>query len=45
MTELDEPFSEVDGDFKSYVDKWIPIRVLLPWKKTESVGYGVVRSY
>ena len=45
MNELDEPFSGVDGAFKLSVDKLIPICYLLPKKKTESVGYDVVRSY
>ena len=45
MTELDGPFSGFGGDFKLSVYKLIPIRNLLPWKKTESVGYDVVRSY
>ena len=44
-TELDEPFSGVEGSFKLYVDKLIPIRDLLPWKTSESVGYDIVRSY
>ena len=45
MTELDEPFRGVDGYFKSSGDKLIPIHDLLPWKKTYSMGYDVVRSY
>ena len=45
MTELDEPFSRVDGDFKSYVEKSIPIRGLLTIKATESMVYDVERSY
>ena len=45
MTVLDEPCIGVDGDFKSYVDKLIPIRGLLPRKTTESLGYDVERSY
>ena len=43
MNELDEPFSVIDGVFKSSVYKSIPIRVLLP-RKTESMVYDVVRS-
>ena len=45
MVELYEPSSRVDGDFKSSVDKLIPICDLLPREKSESVGYGVVRPY
>ena len=44
MTELDEPFSRVDGVFKSSVEKLVPIRGLFPILK-KSVGYDVVRSY
>ena len=33
MTELDEPFIIVGGSFKSYVEKSITIRDLLPYKK------------
>ena len=44
MTEIDAPFRGVDGYFKNYVDKLIPIRDLLLWKTTESVGYDVVWS-
>ena len=45
MTELDELFSGVYEEFKSYVEKLILIRNLLPWKITESMGYDVVLSY
>ena len=45
MTEIDGPFSRVDGTFKSSVDKLIPIRDLLPWKTTEYVVNDVVRPY
>ena len=45
MNELDEPFSAVDGSFKSSVEKLIPIRNILPWKTTEPIGYDFVRSY
>ena len=45
MTELDEPFSVVDVSFKYYVEKYIPVRNLLPRKKTESVRYDVAQSY
>ena len=45
MNELDEPFSAVDGAFKSSLDKLIPIHDLLPWKTTESVGYDAEWSY
>ena len=34
MTELDEPFNGVDRDFKSYVEKLLPRRNVLPWKTT-----------
>ena len=45
MTGLDEPFSRVDGAFKSSVEKSIPIHGLLPIKITESMCYDVVRLY
>ena len=45
MTELDEPFSGVDGAFKSSADKLIPMHDLLPWKIFESMGYDFVQSY
>ena len=45
MNELDEPFSVVDGVFKSSVEKSIHIHDLLPIKTTESMGYDVVRFY
>ena len=44
-TELDENFSGVDGSLKPSVEKITPIRDLLPWKTTASVGYDAVRSY
>ena len=34
MTKLDEPFSVLDGAFKSSVGKLIPIRDLLSFKTT-----------
>ena len=45
MTKLDEPFSGVDGFFKLYVDKLIPIHVLLTIKTTEYMGYDIERLY
>ena len=45
MAEFDEPFSGVDGAFKSSVEKLIHIHDLLPWNTTESMGYDVIRSY
>ena len=45
MTELDEPFSEVDGVFKQSVDKLIAIHDLIIWKTTEFMIYDVVQSY
>ena len=34
MTELDEPFSGADRDFKLSVDKLIPLRNLFPLETT-----------
>ena len=44
-TELDEQFSVVDRVFESSVKQLIPIRGLLTKRRTEYVGYDVVRSY
>ena len=43
MTEFDEPFSGLFEDFKSPVEKLIPISDLLSWEKTKSMGYDGLR--
>ena len=45
ITEFYEPFSGVDGAFKSSVEKLLRIQGLLPRKKNQSLGYDVERSY
>ena len=45
MDELDELFIQVDAEFKLSGEKLIPIRDLLPWKKTGFVGYYGVWSH
>ena len=45
MTEFYETFISVDWALSPSIEKLIPIINLLSWKKTESVGCYVVRSY
>ena len=47
MTEFDGPSFEVDVDFKPSVEKLMPLRDLLPWKKLnlwDMVLYGHIND-
>ena len=47
MNELDEPFNVIDGAFKSYIEKLIPIFDLLPCKKLnpwDMIMYGHINN-